>query len=218
MSLPVLLRDELGGFYRSRAMLALWVGLPALTVLLYLLTPNLGGVPVAVFTSLLVGSLGGSLASAMLAVAILSERERHVYDLFVIRPVKRRDLLLAKFLAVYGCVLVAALLALALGLVADYLVTGDFGGIDFASLEASTIVLVSMLAISSSAGILIGVVSPSALVAVILVLYGGNQLSSAAVLPVLLKVTTVWFPLLPGAAVSAALLLGSFQIFARRQL
>jgi len=218
MSLSILLQDELNGFYRSKVMVVLWVGLPLLTVILYLVTPNLGNVPVALFTSVLVGSLGGTLASAMLAVSIISERERHVYDLFVIRPVKRRDLLVSKFLAVYGCVVVAAMLALAVGLLADYLVTGHYRGIDFQTLESSVIILVSMLAISSSAGILIGVVSPSALVAVILVLYGGNQLSAAAILPVLLKVTNNWFPLLPGLAVSVVLLWGSVTVFGRRQL
>lgn len=218
MSLPLLFRDELAGFYRSRAMVALWVGLPVLTILLYLVTPDLQGVPVAVFTALLVGSLGGSLASAMLAVAILSEREHHVYDLFVIRPVRRRDILLAKFLAVYACVLVAALLALAVGILSDELVPGHLHALDVPSLESSMIILVSMLAISSSAGILIGVISPSALVAVILVLYGGNQLSTAAILPVLLKVTNVWFPLVPGAGVSAGLLGLAAYIFGRREL
>lgn len=218
MSLSLLFRDELNGFYRSRVMLFLWVGMPALSVLLYLLSPNTGTIPVAVFTALLVGSIGGTLASAMLAVSIISERERHVYDLFVIRPVKRRDILLSKFLAVYGCIVVAGLLALALGVLADYLVTGLSRGIDFGGLDASMIILLSMLAVSCSAGILIGIVSPSVLVGVILVLYGGNQLSAVVLLPVLLLVTAVWFPLVPGALLSAFLLLVSVWVFNRRQL
>ena len=76
--------------YRSKVMLALWVGLPGPS-------PSAGRClaeyrldPGRVFTSLLVGSIGGTLASAMLAVSIINERERHVYDLFVIRPVRRR--------------------------------------------------------------------------------------------------------------------------------
>ncbi len=218
MSLSLLFRDELNGFYRSKVMLALWVGLPALSVLLYILSPNTGTIPVAVFTSLLVGSLGGTLSAAMLAVSIINERERHVYDLFVIRPVKRRDILLAKFLAVYGCVVVAGLLALALGVLADQLVTGLARGIDFHGLESSTLILLSMLAVSCSVGILIGIVSPSVLVGVILVLYGGNQLSAVVILPVLVYVTDIWFPLLPGAAISAVLLVASTVVFNRRQL
>lgn len=218
MSLSLLLRDELNGFYRSKVMVVLWIGLPLLTVILYVASPDLGNLPVALFTAILVGSLGGTLASAMLAVTIISERERHVYDLFIIRPVRRRDLLISKFLAVYGCVVVAAVLALAVGLLADYSVTGHYRGIDFQSLESSLVIMASMLAISASAGILIGVVSPSPLVAVILVLYGGNQLSTAAILPVLLKVTNIWFPLLPGVAISLVVLGVSVVVFDRRQL
>ena len=218
MSLPVLLRDELNGFYRSNVMLALWAGMPALSVLLYVISPNTGSIPVAVFASLLVGSVGGTLASAMLSVSIVNERERRVYDLFVIRPVRRRDLLLSKFLAVYGCVVVAGLLAMGLGLIADYAVTGLTRGIPVSGLESGLIVLVSMLAISCSAGILIGVVSPSILVAVILVLYGGNQLSAAAILPALFYESYQWFPLVPGLAISTSLLILAVQIFRVRQL
>lgn len=217
MSLALLFRDELNGFYRSKVMLALWVGMPALSIFLYLLSPNTGTVPVAVFAALLVGSIGGTLSSAMLAVSIVNERERHVFDLFVIRPVRRRDILLSKFLAVYSCVVIAGLLALALGIVADTLVTGLSGGLDVEGFVASTIIMLSMLAISCSVGILIGVVSTSVLMSVILVLYGGNQLSAVILLPVLLLVTAVWFPLIPGAAISAALLLGSIVRFDRLQ-
>lgn len=213
MSLPILLRDEFTGFYRSKVMLALWVGLPVLSLVLYAVAPNTGSIPVALFTSLLVGSIGGTLASAMLAVSIISERERHVYDLFLIRPVRRSSLLVAKFVAVYVCVLVAALLALAVGLVADTVYTGLAHGISYSALEASTVLLVSLVAISCSAGLLIGVVSPSILVGVILVLYGGNQLGAAVILPALLYKSAPWFPLIPGAAIAAALLAGSIRSF-----
>ncbi len=217
MSLSLLFRDELNGFYRSKVMVALWVGLPALSIFLYLVSPNTGGIHVSVFASLLVGSLGGTLASAMLAVSIINERERHVYDLFVIRPVKRRDILLSKFLSVYGCVIVAGLLAIALGVVADFAVNQSHR-VDYAALGSSLIILVSMLAISCSAGILIGTVSPSVLVGVILVLYGGNQLASIVLLPVLLLNAQEWFPLIPGAAIAGTLLLLSILVFNRRQL
>ena len=218
MSLSLLFRDELNGFYRSKVMLVLWVGMPALSIAVYVLSKNLGAIPIAAFTSLLVGSLGGTLSSAMLAVSIINERERHVYDLFLVRPVKRRDILLSKFLAVYGCVVVAGLLALALGVVADYFVTGLSRGIDFGGLESSIIILLSMLAVSCSVGILIGIVSPSVLVGVILVLYGGNQLSAVVILPVLLLVTEVWFPLIPGLTLSVLLLAVSIEVFNRRRL
>ncbi len=199
-------------------MLVLWVGLPALSALLYLLSPDTGGIPFSVFVSLLVGSIGGTLSAAMLAVSIINERERHVYDLFVIRPVKRRDILLSKFLAVYGCVIIAGMLALGVGLWGDYYVTDLSGGIDLEGFISSIIVMLSMLAIACSVGILIGVISPSVLVGVILVLYGGNQLSAVAVLPVLVSQSETWFPLLPGTAISAVFIALSIFIFNRRQL
>ena len=217
MSLALLFRDELDGFYRSRVMVALWVGLPALAILLYALAPSTG-IPIAVFTSLLVGSLGGTVAAAMLSVSIIDERARHVYDLFVIRPVRRRDLLLSKFLAVYLCVLVAGLLAIGVGIAGDYTVTGLSMGISVPSQESSIILLASMVAISCTAGILIGVLSPSVLVGVILVLYGGNQLSAAAIVPALLYESYFWFPLIPGVGIAAGLLAVAAVVFEARQL
>lgn len=218
MTLSLLFRDELNGFYRSKVMLILWVGMPALSMFLYLVSPDTGDISLAVFTSLLVGSIGGTLSSAMLAISIINERERHVYDLFVIRPVKRRNILLSKFLAVYLCVVIAGLLALALGIGIDSLASGSSNGIDLTALGSSIILVLSMLAIACSVGILIGVVSPSVLVGVILVLYGGNQLSAVALLPVLALNSEVWFPLIPGVAISAALLSLSVLVFNRRQL
>lgn len=218
MSLSLLFRDELNGFYRSKVMLVLWVGMPALSIFLYLFSPDTGDISVSVFTSLLVGSIGGTLSAAMLAISVINERERHVYDLFVIRPMKRRNLLLSKFLAVYICVVIAGLLALALGVISDQFVTGLSSGIDFAALASSMVLVLSMLAISCSVGILIGVVSPSVLVGVILVLYGGNQLSAVALLPVLVAQTQAWFPLIPGAVISVLMLALSVLVFDRKQL
>jgi len=218
MSLSLLFRDELNGFYRSKVMLVLWAGMPVLSVILYLISPDTGDISISVFTSLLVGSIGGTLSAAMLAISIINERERHVYDLFVIRPVKRRNILLSKFAAVYLCVAIAGLLALALGVLIDQFVTGPSNGIDFAALGSSMVLVLSMLAIACSVGILIGIVSPSVLVGVILVLYGGNQLSAVALLPVLLLQSEAWFPLIPGVILSALLLGLSVLVFDRRQL
>jgi len=75
----------------------------------------------------------------------------------------------------------------------------------------------SMMAISCSAGVLIGVVSPSILVGVILVIYGANQLSSLALLPVLTADTSGLYPLLPGSVITAVLLTLAVWAFNRRQ-
>jgi ABC-2 type transport system permease protein len=218
MSLPLLFKDELKGFYKSKVMLFLWVGLPALGVLLYLSSPDAGDLSLATLTAMLVGSLGGVLASVMLVVSIVNERERHVYDLFVIRPIKRRNIVLSKFFAVYLCVASAALLAFAVSSTVEYVADGslpaDFG-------EAALgffVVSFSMMAISCSAGLILGVASPSVLVGVILVIYGANQLSASVLLPVLTVSDEVLFPLVPGASISAVLLLGAIVLFNRKQL
>lgn len=218
MSLAVLFKDELNGFYRSKVMLFLWAGLPALATILYFISPDTGTIPFSSFTAVLVGSIGGVISAAMLAVGIINERERHVYDLFVIRPVKRRNILLSKFLAVYVCIVVAGCIALAFGIGIDYLSSDSSTEDAVSSNLPGLVIIVSMMAISCSAGVLIGIFSPSVLVGVILVMYGANQLSAIAILPVLTSSSNEYFPLLTGVAVTAALLLVAVLIFDRKQL
>lgn len=219
MSLSILLRDELNGFYRSKVMVFLWVGLPVLAVLLYLMTSDLGDISVSVFTSVLVSTIGGVIASAMLAVSIINEKERHVYDLFVIRPIKRWHIVLSKFFAVYVCIAIAGLIALVIGNIIDVFSSDAPMGNFFENNFGGIIIILSMMAISCSAGVLIGIFSPSVLVGVILVIYGGNQLTSVAVLPVLMASgTSELFPLIPGAVISTVLLLLSIFLFNRKQL
>jgi len=218
MSLPILLRDELNGFYRSKVMLFLWVGLPVLTIFLYGASPVTEDLPSSSFAALVVASIAGLVAAAMLAVGIINERERHVYDLFVIRPVKRRDIVISKFLAVYACIVVAGIVSIMLGIVMDFF-SSDLPPAEV--LESSLpglVIIVSMMAISCSAGVLIGIFSPSVLVGVILVMYGANQLSVVVILPVLTASSSDYFPLLPGAAISAGLLALAVLLFNRKQL
>ena len=220
MSLSILLKDELNGFYRSRVMLFLWVGLPALAVVLYFLTSGTSqdGLPFSSFTALLVSVIGGVISAAMLTVGIINERERHVYDLFVIRPIRRRDIIISKFLAVYLCVVIAAVAAIMLGVGVDYLESDLPAAELISNMLPATIIAVSMIAISCSAGVLIGIFSPSVLVGVILVIYGANQLSTIAVLPVLTASSAEYFPLIPGSVITAVLLLASVWVFNRKQL
>ena len=89
MSLKILFKDELRGFYKSKVMIFLWVGLPILAILIYFWSPDTGQeIPFAAFSALLLSSIGGTLASVMLAVSIINEKEKNVYDLFLIRPIK----------------------------------------------------------------------------------------------------------------------------------
>lgn len=218
MSFSLLFKDELNGFYRSKVMMALWIGLPAMAILLYFLVSDAEGIPISQFTALLVSSIGGVLTSAMIVVTILNEKERKVYDLFLVRPIKRRDLLLAKFAAVYSCVVVAALIAIVLAAFLDALLKGYDLGNTFMALGDPILIALSMMAISCSAGVLIGVFANSMLVGILLVLYGGNQLSSLVILPIILDVGELWMAGLMALGISAALLTISVLLFQRKDL
>ena len=108
MKLALLFVDELRGFYKSKVMLFLWVGLPVIAILFRFVQSSMTGQAISftVISSLVVSSLAGTLASVMLAVSLINEKNRHVYELFLIRPLKRQDILLAKFFSIYACVAV----------------------------------------------------------------------------------------------------------------
>jgi len=189
MSLKLLFKDELKGFYKSNVMVFLWIGLPLVVTLFHILTPNTGDIPFSTMTALVVSTLGGTLAAIMLAVSIINEKEEHVYTLFVIRPIKRRDLILSKFLAVYTCLAIATVLALMFGLALDYF----YGTLPPESMLSGTFfefaLALSMIAVSSAVGVFLGVISPSVLVGVILVIYVGNQLSALPMLSISMKLS-----------------------------
>jgi ABC-2 type transport system permease protein len=218
-SLALLYLDEFRGFTKSRVMLALWVGLPLLALILHAWSPAMeDDLPLSAFTALIVSSISGTLASAMLAVSIIHERSRHVYELFLIRPMQRRDILLAKFLAVYSGLAIAAVLAVLVGLAFDYV---DRGAIPSALLNDTLKSLglsLSMTAIASAVGMLIGVISTSVLLGVILVIYGGNQIVGIAMLPALLNFSGNSVLTFAAAAVIAGVVVyGAVLVFDRQQ-
>lgn len=219
MSFLLLLKDELLGFYKSKVMIFLWIGLPALAVLLHLWAPNTGPeLPFTVISALLVSSIGGTLASAMLAVTIINEKTSHVYDLFLIKPLKRWNIVLSKFFAVYLCLVIASSLALLLGLMIDTFNTGVPSGVVLNSALQSLALSLSMIMVSSAAGVLIGIGAPSVLVGVILVIYGGNQISIIPLLPSVLTVPySALITVLIGVAISCVLLWISIIVFNKKQ-
>lgn len=219
MSLPLLLVDELKGFYKSKVMVSLWIGLPLISVLFRFLSTGTGqAISFTVISSLVVSSLGGTLASVMLAVSIVNEKNRHVYELFLIRPVKRRNIILAKFLSVYSCIAIASFLAIILAMAVDFLTRGALPGTVLSDTAQSLSISLSMMAVSSAVGVLIGVVSPSVLVGAILVIYGGNQISVIPLLPNLLNVAnSALFTICLGALMSIVLMAMSTLAFNRKQ-
>ena len=218
-SFPLLYKDELTGFYKSKVMLLLWLGMPALVLILHIWNPeSKEQMPLAVLSALTVSSITGTLASVMLAVGIVHEKSKGVYSLFLIRPVKRRHILLSKFFSVYSCIAVAALLTISLGFAFDYLNRGGITHENFKQTAVSLAMSFSMMAIASSAGVLIGVISPSVLVSVILVLYGGNQLAALGFLPYMLKLhKPALFMVIIGVLATALLLSFSVLLFNKKQ-
>jgi ABC-2 type transport system permease protein len=189
MKMGLLFVDELRGFYKSKVMIFLWVGLPIIALLFRFISAGSSGqsIPFTVISALVVSSIGGTLASVMLAVFIINEKNRRVYDLFLIRPLKRRDILLAKFFSVYTCVAIASFIAVLAGIVTDYVTTGVLSTPILTDAGQSFAISLSMIAVACSAGILIGVASPTVLVGAILVIYGGNQISVIPLVPTLLN-------------------------------
>jgi ABC-2 type transport system permease protein len=220
MKLDLLFVDELRGFYKSKVMLFLWVGLPVIAILFRFVQSSSAGqaIPFTVISSLVVSSLAGTLASVMLAVSLINEKNRHVYELFLIRPIKRRDIMLAKYFSVYACVAIASFISVLAGLLTDYITTGSLSAIVFSSLGQSLAISFSMIAVACAAGVLIGVAAPSVLVGAILVIYGGNQISVIPLLPTLLNIpNAVLLTIALAIVVAAALLAAAIVLFERKQ-
>jgi ABC-2 type transport system permease protein len=220
MKLSMLFADELQGFYKSKVMIFLWVGLPLIAILFRFIQVSSTGqsIPFTVISSLVVSSLAGTLSAVMLTVSIINEKNRHVYELFLIRPLRRRDIILAKFLSVYTCVAIASLLAIAVGIAADWTIAGATPATVLQDTAQSLAISLSMVAVSCSAGVLLGVASPSVLVGAILVIYGGNQISVLPILPTLLNIAYAdAFTIGMAAAIAVALLWVAIFLFEKKQ-
>ena len=220
MQLGLLFVDELRGFYKSKVMIFLWIGLPIIALLFRFISVETSGqnIPFTLISALVVSSIGGTLASVMLAVFIINEKNRHVYDLFLIRPLKRRDILLAKFFSVYVCVAIASFIAVLAGVIVDYATTGTLATTILTNAGQSLATSLSMIAVSCAAGVLIGVASPSVLVGAILVIYGGNQISVIPLVPTLLNLPDATaFTIVLAGAVAIGLLSAAVALFERKQ-
>jgi len=211
--------DELTGYYKSRVMLVLWVGMPVLALILHAIGPDLRGqMSLTVFSMLIVTSVAGTVAAAMLSVGIIHEKSLGVYALFLVRPVKRRSILLGKFFAVFTCVAAACVITLLVGLVVDWALGIAPGSVQFVELAKSAATGFSAIAITSAAAILIGMLAPSVLVGVILVIYGANQLSVVGYLPLLLNLNPAWlYTIVIGGVLTVVLLAISVFVFNRKQ-
>jgi ABC-2 type transport system permease protein len=217
MTISVLYGDELRGMARSKVMLALWIGLPAIAVLVKVLQPDTEGIPLLTFVAILIGSIGGTLSAVLMSTTITGERSRHVYDLFLVRPVTRTALLLAKYFAVLTCLIGAAAISLGMAAIVDVLTGVQIAG-RFAQIGESFLLSLAAMLIASSAGVLFGVLINSIAVSAILSVYLGNQLSALIVLPAVLiaDLPVPLFAGVVGTGVPAILLSIAILVFRRK--
>ena len=220
MKLGLLFKDELLGFYKSKVMIFLWIGLPVIALLFRFVSGVSSGqeIPFTMISAILVSTIGGTLAAVMLSVSIINENNRRVYDLFLIRPLKRRDIILAKFLAIYLCVAIAGFLAVLAGMLVDFATTGTLSSIVLSDAGQSLATTLSMIAVSCAAGTLIGVASPSVVVGAILVIFGNNQISVIPLIPTLLELPQpAVLTIIISGAIAIGLLAGAVTLFNRKQ-
>jgi ABC-2 type transport system permease protein len=220
MKTGLLFVDELRGFYKSKVMVFLWIGLPIISLLFRFISAGSSGqnISFTLISALIVSSIGGTLASVMLAVFIINEKNRHVYDLFLIRPLKRRDIILAKFFSVYTCIAIASSIAVLAGMATDYFTTESLSTTILSNAGQSLVTSLSMIAVSCAVGVLIGVASPSVLVGAILVIYGGNQISVIPLIPTILNIQEATIvTILLAVAVASGLLFAAVAIFENKQ-
>jgi ABC-type transport system involved in multi-copper enzyme maturation permease subunit len=192
------LRDELVGFARSKVMLVLWVLLPLLALGGFLLLGGrmLGGqglsgqyrMSAATFMSFIESSLGGTVTALMVAVDLVAERNRNVYTLFAIRPIRREAIVWAKAIAAASCVIVAAIVSIALGFAVDAVRGDPVTGARLLEAAKALLSMSTVIALSAAVGVLFGVLARSILVAVVLVLYVGQNLAVVPMLPMYLGV------------------------------
>ena len=219
MSLKILFVDELKGFYKSKVMIVLWVGLPLLSLLFHYIVPDTEGIPISSIVAIILSSIGGTLGSAMLSTSIASEKIRHVYDLFLIRPVKRTSILLAKFFSVYLCLIIATGISLTLGLILDQIFIGNLPEFVLNQTIESLTISIAAMAISCSIGIFFGIIVSSVPVATILSVYIGNQISAISILPTVFLdfIDPIVFSLLVGCIAAVIMLTISSILFSRKQ-
>lgn len=223
----IIFKDEMQGFIRSWVMVTLLIGLPVISILVYFLVPMGQGIemapgkliPMTYFVGLIASGLGGTLAGVMLAVEIVNERNRKVYDLFVIRPLPRGAILWAKFAAVVLCVSFACLLALGAGIIVDLIRGANISWLVIKSALEALETAVGTMMVSAAGGVLVGILSSSVLIAVLLVMYVTQNLTIVPQIPALLGLPDyVWVSFLASIVLSLLIMWGAVFLFKRKEL
>lgn len=216
----LLYKDELKGFYKSSVMTVLWPGLPVLSIVSYLSFPNMGDqFSISYLTSTIISSIAGFLAAMMIAIHIIHEKSHHVYDLFLIRQVKKSQLILSKYLAIFTCITIACLIALTLSFLFDYLIIKKFSNALFADTLKSFLLSIAFIAVECAAGALVGVLVSSVLVGVISVIITHNITGLTIITPVLMKAShAIALITILGGCLSALFLFLAIEIFKKKPI
>jgi len=221
----LLFRDELNGFYKSGVMLALWVLLPLIGILIYFLVGNQmteaapgQEVPMTFLIGYVVSNLGAQITAIMLTVNIINEKNAKVYEIYVIRPIRRSDLLWAKFLSVFLCVMFACIIAMFTGILVDSIMGNPPSSFMIKSTFESFFMSLGIVGIFAATGIVVGVLADSILVGVLLILFVGGNLPILPALPGMfgLENSMLW-SLLIGLVVTVGLMLLGSVIFKNKQ-
>ncbi|MFX0102330.1 MAG: ABC transporter permease [Candidatus Hodarchaeota archaeon] len=179
MSQAILIFDELRGFYKSKIMVILWIGMPLLAFIVHFLGGvESFGVPMSYLTAMLVSSISGTLGSVSLSTSITNEKNRHVYDMFLIRPVQRWEILFSKYIAVYACLLLAIALSVLVGLVIDTITIGSIPVMLLVKTAESIGTCVVGTALACAIGMFFGVMMSSVQAAALLSIFVGNQITT----------------------------------------
>jgi len=221
-SLFILLWDEFRGFAKSKTVIALWIGMPLVVIVMHFLNPVQGDFPMTLFSGVVIASIGGLLAAVILSSTMANEINANVYALFLIRPVKRWQIIIAKYIAFMFSLTIAALLSFTSGIIVDLiqstLPSEVFKAIISYSFE-NLLISLSAMSIACAAGLVIGMLVKSVAMAVILSIYLGQQLSVIAILPgYFLKNVDPWlFSIGIGLAATVIILSLGIFVFQKKQ-
>ncbi len=218
----ILLWDEFRGFAKSKTMIAMWIGMPLVVIVMHFLNPAQGDFPMTFFSGIIIASIGGLLAAVILSSTMANEINANVYALFLIRPVKRWQIVIAKYIAFMFSLIIASLLSFTSGIIVDLIRSSLPSEILKALIRYSfenLLISLSAMSIACAAGLVIGMLVKSVAMAVILSIYLGQQMSVIAILPgyFLENVNPLVFSIGVGLAATVIILSLGIFVFNKKQ-
>ncbi len=226
-NLSLLFWDEYRYFCKSRVMIYLWLGIPLIMVTFHLLPKNSNQNPALHSVFMATGTFG-MIAGAMLCASIISELNRGVYVLLLVRPLNRHHILIAKYLVVLLSVGLAFIISICLCIAVDYGFSEHARGEAILSdAVLSLCFFFCLLSVTASEGVLFGILARSLNVGMILyiILCMNSQVGVMAFctyLPKWLNQPPLWLHALvligSGGAATLVLMGIAIALFNKRQL